>query len=177
MIKKLLAHANRGILLDVVVFLVNVILMTLLSGLLVDLIHRANTDVSAQVTMVAFCLGLVFLQPTGALLKRRRAHLRRPDLDHVPFGRLVLLLIFPNGSSAAGFGLVELVLGKNQGRESAFISGFRPGSLPRFFWEYRHWPSPIVLSCTFTFNHQSASPCSPGCRRRKLSCWATCSSF
>lgn len=126
MIKKLLAHANRGILLDVVVFLVNVILMIFLSQLLADLIHQAKTDIVAQVAMVVFCLGLVFLQPIGALLKRWCAHLRRPDLDHVPLGRLFLPAYFLSQLIflIAGLGnLVELAVGKSPGGESADYFG------------------------------------------------------
>jgi hypothetical protein len=129
MFRKLLAHANRGMLLDVIVFIVNVILMTFLSRFLADLIFQARTDVVAQAAMVVFCLGLVFLQPTGALLKRRHAHLRRPDLDHVPLGRLFLPAYFLAQLLflIAGAGnLVELVLGKNYGGESRNYFGLPP---------------------------------------------------
>ena len=128
-IKKLLAHANRGILLDVVVFVVNLILMTILSRLLANLIQQANTDLVAQVAMVLFCLGLVFLQPIGAILKRRRAHLRRPDLDHVPLGRLFLPAYFLAQLMfliAAGGNLVEIVFGKGNGNESKDYFGLPP---------------------------------------------------
>ena len=73
MIKKLFEHANRGILLDVIVFLVNVILMTILSRQLANLFLQAKTEKLAQAAVAVFCLGLVFLQPTGGLLKRRHA--------------------------------------------------------------------------------------------------------
>ena len=43
MLKRLFEHANRGILLDVVVFLVNVILMTILSRQLANLFQQANS--------------------------------------------------------------------------------------------------------------------------------------
>ena len=129
MIKKLLARTNRGILLDVVVFVVNVILMTILARLLADLIHQANTDVIAQAAMVLFCLGLVFLQPIGAILKRRRAHLRRPDLDHVPLGCLFLPAYFLAQLMfliAAAGNLVEIVFGKSKASESADFFGLPP---------------------------------------------------
>lgn len=128
MIKKLLAHANRGILLDVVVFIVNLILMTILSRLLANLIHQAKTDVIAQAAMVLFCLGLVFLQPIGAILKRRRAHLRRPDLDHVPLGRLFLPAYFLAQLLfliAASGNLVEIVLGRNYGGATTDFFGLQ----------------------------------------------------
>src|SRR6266446_8470964 len=90
MIKKLFAHANRGILLDLIVFFVNVVLLTVLSRQLASLFQQANTYGLAKAAVALFCLGLAFLQPIGATLKRRRAHLRKPDLDHVPFGRVFL---------------------------------------------------------------------------------------
>lgn len=132
MIKKLLAHANRGILLDLVVFIVNLILMTILSRLLANLIHQANTDIIAQAAMVLFCLGLVFLQPLGAILKRRRAHLRSPKMDHVPLGCLFLPAYFLAQLLfliSAGGNLVEIVLGKNSGGETADFFG-----LPRWLF-------------------------------------------
>ncbi len=116
MIKKLFEQANRGILLDVIVFLVNVILMTILSRQLANLIHQANTDTLAQAAVAVFCVGLAFLQPVGAILKRRRAHLRKPGLDHVPFARLILpayfltQLVFLIGASGQ---IVDLVFGKD----------------------------------------------------------------
>jgi len=125
----ILTLRNRGILLDIVVFLVNVILMTMLSRSLADLIHRANTDFTAQLAVVLFCLGLVFLQPIGAILKRRRAHLRRPDIDHVPLGRLFLpgcflaQLVF---LIAASGNIVDMISGKDHGGETANYFGLSP---------------------------------------------------
>lgn len=120
---------NRGILLDVVVFLVNAILMTFLSRSLADLIRQANTNVTAHLVIVLYCVGLVFLQPLGAILKRWRAHLRRPDIDHVPLGRLFLpgcflaQLLF---LIAASGNLVDLVLGKGREGETANYFGLSP---------------------------------------------------
>ncbi|HAF16429.1 MAG TPA: hypothetical protein DCK99_22565, partial [Blastocatellia bacterium] len=94
MIKKLFAQANRGILLDVIVFVVNVVLMTILSRQLTNLFHQANTNAIAQTAVALFCLGLTFLQPIGAILKRRHAHLRKPDLNHVPLGCVFLPAYF-----------------------------------------------------------------------------------
>ena len=125
MIKKLFERANRGILLDVIVFVVNVILMTILSRQLNNLFHQANSsDALAQAAVVVFCIGLVFLQPVAAVLKRRRAHLRRTELDHVPAGCLILpayfltQLVFLIG---AGGQIVDLVFGKNSDANSSYF--------------------------------------------------------
>lgn len=122
MLKKLFAHANRGILLDVVVFGVNVVLMTVLSRQLANLFLQAKTEPVAQAATAVFCLSLVSLQPVSAILKRRRAHLRQPDLNHVPFGRLILpayflsQLVFLIG---AGGQIVDLVFGKDSDPNAA----------------------------------------------------------
>jgi len=137
MIKKLFERANRGILLDVIVFVVNVILMTILSRQLANLFHQANsTDALAQAAVVVFCVGLVFLQPVAAVLKRRRAHLRRTELDHVPAGCLILpayfltQLVFLIG---AGGQIVDLVFGKNSEANSAAYFGLPPGVFTLLF--------------------------------------------
>jgi hypothetical protein len=77
--RKTLAPANRGLLLDVVVFLFQLALLRILVRLLDGLIHKAQGDATAKAELALFCLGLCFLQPTGALLKRRRISQRRAD--------------------------------------------------------------------------------------------------
>ena len=136
MIKKLFEHANRGILLDVIVFLVNVILMTILSRQLANLFLEARTEKLAQAAVAVFCLALVFLQPIGGLLKRRHAHLRRAELDHVPVGRLILpayfltQLVFLIGASGQ---IVDLIFGKDSGSQSADYFGLPPGLFTLLF--------------------------------------------
>src|SRR5882672_7540644 len=136
MIRKLFERANRGILLDVFVFVVNVVLMTILSRQLSNLFHQANADSLAQAAVAAFCLALVFLQPVGGLLKRRRAHLRRTELDHVPVGRLILpayflsQLVFLIGASGQ---IVDLVFGRNSEANSADYFGLPPGVFALLF--------------------------------------------
>jgi hypothetical protein len=131
-IKKLFAHANRGILLDVIVFLVNVVFLTILSRQLNNLFHQANTrDAStiAKVAVAIFCLGLVFLQPVGAILKRRRAHLRSSDLYEVPAGCLILPAYFLTQLIflIAGSGqIIDLVFGRNSLSDSADYFGLPP---------------------------------------------------
>jgi hypothetical protein len=128
-IKKLFAHANRGILLDAIVFVVNLILLTILSRQLVNLFHQANMPephALPKTAVVVFCLALVFLQPIGAILKRRRAHLRAPDLYEVPAGCLILpayfltQLVFLIGASGQ---IVDLVYGNEPSAPSADYFG------------------------------------------------------
>jgi hypothetical protein len=139
MLKKLFAYANRGILLDVIVFLVNLVLMTILSRQLANLFQQANTkgtQTLPKTAVVVFCLGLVFLQPIGAILKRRGAHQRKPDLHEVPAGCLILpayfltQLVFLIGASGQ---IVELVFGKGSGTESSDYFGLPPGVFTLLF--------------------------------------------
>ena len=136
MIKRLFEYANRGILLDVVVFLVNVILMTILSRQLANLFHQANTDGWAQTAVALFCLGLAFLQPIGAILKRRRAHQRTPDLNHVPLGCVFLpayfltQLLFLIGASGQ---IVDLLSGNGHGGQTSDYFGLPSGLFTLLF--------------------------------------------
>ena len=136
MLKKLFEHANRGVLLDVIVFLVNVILMTILSRQLANLFLQARTEKLAKAAVAVFCLALIFLQPIGGLLKRRRAHRRRAELDHVPAGRLILpayflsQLVFLIGGSGQ---VVDFVFGQESGRDSADYFGLPPGLFTLLF--------------------------------------------
>ncbi|HEV7746244.1 MAG TPA: hypothetical protein VGO56_14685 [Pyrinomonadaceae bacterium] len=128
-IKKLFAHANRGILLDVIVFVVNLMLLTILSRQLVTLFRQANTPEPQTIPKTAvavFCLGLVFLQPIGAILKRRRAHLREPALYEVPAGCLILPAYFLTQLIfliAASGQVVDLVYGSEPSPPSADYFG------------------------------------------------------
>jgi hypothetical protein len=128
-IKKLFAHANRGILLDVIVFVVNVVLLTVLSHQLSNLFQQANTEETRalpKIAVVVFCLGLAFLQPLGAILKRRRAHLRAPDLYEVPAGCLILPAYFLTQLIfliAASGQVVDLVYGSQPSAPSADYFG------------------------------------------------------
>jgi hypothetical protein len=129
---KLFHYTNRGILLDVIVFLVNVILLTILSRQLDNLFHQANTrdaPAMAKTAVAIFCLGLVFLQPIGAILKRRRAHSRKPDLHAVQAGCLILpayfltQLLFLIGASGQ---VVDMIYGGTSTSGSSDYFGLPP---------------------------------------------------
>jgi predicted permease len=74
----LLAERNRGTLLDVVVFVLNLFLMRLLVGYFLDVASLAsNGDAIAQAAMFLFCVSLFVLPPAGAVMKRWHFHKRR----------------------------------------------------------------------------------------------------
>ena len=80
----ILSPRNRGVVLDVVVFCVNVIFMIILTRLFTKTAQQAQQAGDNAATILAtasFCLSAAFLQPIGAILKRRSARQRKPGLD------------------------------------------------------------------------------------------------
>jgi hypothetical protein len=72
------AAGNRGILIDILVFLINVLLMQFLAGAFTDLGRRAfGDDRNARAGIFIFLLLLFILQPLGAIFKRWQFHQRR----------------------------------------------------------------------------------------------------
>ena len=88
--KKILEPRNRVILLDVIVFFVNLILMTILARLFAGVTRAAQSDVRSKAMIAVFCFGICLLSPIGAILKRRSAHQRNPDLSAGSVGCLWL---------------------------------------------------------------------------------------
>ena len=79
--KRLFAKTNRGLLLDIVVFILNIFLMRLLTRQFIDLFSQ----VSAENPLAKLSLGLIFaamwiLPAAGAVLKRWHFHQRRDAL-------------------------------------------------------------------------------------------------
>jgi hypothetical protein len=77
----LFAQTNRGLLLDIVVFILNIFLMRLLTRQFIDLFNQ----VSAENPLAKLILGLIFaamwiLPAAGAVLKRWHFHQRRGSL-------------------------------------------------------------------------------------------------
>jgi hypothetical protein len=79
--KKIFEPQNRGILLDVIVFVVNTLLMIILARLFISMVREVNNNVTTKTIVALFCLGLSVLSPVGAILKRRGAHQRNPELS------------------------------------------------------------------------------------------------
>jgi hypothetical protein len=73
----LLAKQNRGLLLDLVVFLLNLLLMHWLTSYVVELFRIANDgEPLAHFALSLACLGMWVLPPAGAVLKRWHFHER-----------------------------------------------------------------------------------------------------
>ena len=73
----LLAKHNRGLLLDLVIFVANLFLLRLLSSYVLDLFARADrNDDAAKFVLLLACIAMWVLPAAGAVLKRWRFHQR-----------------------------------------------------------------------------------------------------
>jgi len=82
--KSLFAPTNRGMLLDVLVFLLNLVAINFLTGKFIGLIQAANAgDLIAYYLLFIFCLGIFVLPPLGTMLKRWHFHSRRGAVKSV----------------------------------------------------------------------------------------------
>ncbi len=77
-LKSLFAPTNRGMLLDVLVFVLNLGAMNFLTDKFIGLIQKANAgNLVAYYLLFLFCLGIFILPPLGTTLKRWHFHRRR----------------------------------------------------------------------------------------------------
>jgi hypothetical protein len=73
----LLAKQNRGLLLDLVVFVANIFLMNLLVRFVLNLFSDAsNNEPTAKFMLIVACIGMWVLPAAGAVLKRWHFHQR-----------------------------------------------------------------------------------------------------
>jgi hypothetical protein len=77
LVTNLLAEANRGLLLDLLVFVLNLYLMRLLTQFFIDLFQSVSAeDPLAKLILSLACIGMWFLPAAGAVLKRWPLHQR-----------------------------------------------------------------------------------------------------
>ena len=72
--KQIFERRNRGMLLDVTVFLFQLVLLRLLTKLSLGFVSQAEDDAFAKTTISLFLIGLFLLQPLGPILKRWSFH-------------------------------------------------------------------------------------------------------
>jgi len=72
--RQILAKRNRGLLLDVTVFLFQLLLIRLLTTLSLGFVSHAEESAFAQAVIGLFLVGLFVLQPLGPMLKRWSFH-------------------------------------------------------------------------------------------------------
>lgn len=74
---RLFAKENRGLLLDILIFITNLFLMRLLTGFFIDLFrHVSAEEPSAKLLLSLTCLAMWILPAMGAVLKRWHFHQR-----------------------------------------------------------------------------------------------------
>jgi hypothetical protein len=104
--KQIRSIRYRGQLLDAVVFCVNLFFFLVLARLFSETMQEANRSFLPKLAIGIFCLAPAFLQPVGAILKRRCARQRKPGVDLgsaavvVGFVYFVAQLFFLIGGSA-----------------------------------------------------------------------------
>ena len=80
--RSLLHWKNRGLLLDLTVFVANVFLMRMLVKYFFQVVHAAAAgDKVAVVLIGGYCLALFLFAPIGAVLRRWQYHQRKNDTD------------------------------------------------------------------------------------------------
>lgn len=78
---KIFENRNRGLLLDIVVFFINLILMRILTVLAMNLVRQAQENVTAKIVVGMFFAEVFFLQPAGPILKRWSFHQRHKSFN------------------------------------------------------------------------------------------------
>jgi len=175
--KKILAHKNRGILIDVVVFLFNLTLMRILIVLCRNIVNRAQTDVAAKLGVGLFFAVLFLLQPLGPILKRWSFHQRYKSFElgemgvagcllfwYMFFYIIIMLIVcgaaviilsevvFEQGSEWSGIGVPILLAGFVLCFVNAVIIFryfLKPKKEPR--WKFLTTPQSEVLGDTSMF--------------------------
>lgn len=171
--KKILEPKNRVILLDVVVFFVNLILLTVLARLFAGVTQDAKASVESKSVIIVFFLGICLLSPLGAILKRRGAHRRNPGLGAGAVGWLWLpyflsQLLFWIFAGVMYAELLEQVSGDSSASARLFLPLFIGVPLAAFFntlvfffyflkpkhepvFKFLGWPQAESLGDTFLF--------------------------
>ncbi|PWT92799.1 MAG: hypothetical protein C5B55_05645 [Blastocatellia bacterium] len=90
----LFSKRNRGLLLDVFVFVFQLLLLRLLTKLSIGFFQQAEHDAFPKLVIAFFLLGLFLLQSLGPMLKRWSFHQRFPDFERNMGGLTSLLLSF-----------------------------------------------------------------------------------
>src|SRR6266446_7871030 len=92
--RQIFAPHNRGVLLDVVVFLVTLLLLRVVTILSLNLVQRAEDEVLPKLAIGFFFAGLLVLQPLGPTLKRWSFHQRSPFNTNSSAGCLLFWFMF-----------------------------------------------------------------------------------
>jgi hypothetical protein len=145
---------NRGILLDVVVFLISLILMRTVTRLSLAFVAQAETDSFAKLAIGLFFAGLWGLQPLGPLLKRWSFHQRDKSFELyktklagclIPWFMFVYLAMMMMIAGAAASMITEVFFEKGPTAEGVSVSAFLAGfglSIVNTVIIYRYFSTP-----------------------------------
>lgn len=143
-------RANRGIVLDLVVFFLNVLLIRALVNVAGHVLRAAQEDVAAKIAVGLFFAGLLFLQPVGPLLKRWSFHQRSSfstdsDAGCLLFYFMFVYLVMMMVLSGAATVLIGEVIFKNSAHPELGVAGIFPAfgwSVVSVFVVYRYFVKP-----------------------------------
>ena len=79
--KQVFAYRNRGLLLDIAVFLCQLVLLHALTNLSLAFVNLAQQSVFAKLAIAIFLIALFVLQPLGPILKRWTFHQHFPSFE------------------------------------------------------------------------------------------------
>jgi len=79
--KQLFAYRNRGLLLDIAVFLCQLALLRVLTNLSLNFVRQAQQSVFAKTAIGIFLVAVFLLQPLGPILKRWSFHKHFPTFE------------------------------------------------------------------------------------------------
>lgn len=79
--KQFLSIRNRGLVLDLTVFLFQLVLIRALTKLSLEFVRRADENVIVKMSISFFLIGLFVLQPLGPILKRWSFHQRNQSFE------------------------------------------------------------------------------------------------
>jgi hypothetical protein len=126
---------NRGILFDITTFILSIFLMRILASFFIQLVRRIETDQIAAFAVGIFLAGLLFLNPIGAILKRRNYHKRKlieggeelnlGCLFHPAIYLTLMLVIYSFAAAILG----EAVFGKNFDNKSGIFAAVLFGGI------------------------------------------------
>jgi len=79
--RQLFAYRNRGLLLDLTIFLFQLLLLRTLTNLSLDFVHQAQENSFAETIIGLFLVALFFLQVLGPILRRWSFHQHFPSFE------------------------------------------------------------------------------------------------
>jgi hypothetical protein len=173
-LKAILEPRNRGILLDLVVFIISLVLMHVLTVQSLNLVRQAEENNFAKLVVGLFFAGVFFLQPLGPILKRWSFHERFKFETNSTAGCLLIGLmwfyvvlmillsgtatiilsevIFERGSPAAEFAALVVVGGAVLSIVNAVVIYryfLKPKKKPR--WKFLTTPRSALLGDVLMF--------------------------